>query len=84
MFTPVIGLLGAAGILKGLLTLWASFDGGASASGAYAIWYAVSDGLFYFLPVLLGYGTAKKFKIHEGLGMALGFMLVYPSMVSHI
>lgn len=82
VFTPVIGLLGAAGILKGLLTLWASLDGGASASGAYAIWYAVSDGLFYFLPVLLGYGTAKKFKIHEGLGMALGFMLVYPSMVN--
>ena len=43
VFTPVIGLLGAAGILKGLLTLWASLDGGASASGASCISDAASN-----------------------------------------
>lgn len=87
VFTPCIGILGASGVLKGFLSLWvflASKLAGVdvTTTGAYMLWYAVSDGLFYFLPVVLGYASAKKFKINECLGMALGFMLVYPNIVN--
>lgn len=87
VFTPCIGILGATGVLKGLLSLWvflASKLAGVdvTTSGAYMLWYAVSDGFFYFLPVVLGYAAAKKFKINECIGMALGFMLAYPNIVN--
>lgn len=82
VFTPVIGVLGAAGILKGFLSLIVALSPEFATSGAYTIWYGVSDGLFYFLPILLGYGAAKKFKVNECIGIALGFMLVYPSLVN--
>ena len=46
------------------------------------IWYTVADGFFYFLPVILGYTAAKKFKMSEYTGMALGISLCYPTMVA--
>lgn len=86
VFAPSLGVLSAAGIIKGLLALWsfiASLQGiDVTGSGAYMIWYSVADGFFYFLPIILGYTAAKKFKGNEFLGMALGISLVYPSMVN--
>ena len=86
VFAPTLGVLSAAGIIKGLLSLWvfiASRSGiDVSTGGAYQLWYAVGDGFFYFLPIILGYSAAKKFKSNEFIGMALGISLVYPSMVS--
>ena len=43
---------------------------------------AVDDGFFYFLPIILGYTAAKKFKINEFTGMAIGIALCYPAMVN--
>ena len=56
---PVLSLLTAAGILKGLLTI-ATMVGVSSETGMYILFNAVADALFYFLPVFLGYNTAKK------------------------
>ena len=50
-------------------------------SGEYMVLYTVGDGFFYFLPVILGYTAAKKFKMNEFTGMALGIALCYPTMV---
>ena len=85
IFSPTLGVLSAAGILKGLLALWV-FIGMQSgtdvtASGAYGIWNSVADGFFYYLPVILGYTAAKKFKVNEFIGMAMGISLVYPAMI---
>ena len=85
IFSPTLGVLSAAGILKGLLALWV-FIGMQSgtdvtASGAYGIWNSVADGFFYYLPVILGYTAAKKFKVNEFIGMAMGIALVYPAMI---
>lgn len=38
--------------------------------------------MFYFLPVVLGYTAAKKFKMSEFNGLAIAFALVYPTMVA--
>ncbi|WP_099470075.1 beta-glucoside-specific PTS transporter subunit IIABC [Konateibacter massiliensis] len=86
VFSPTLGVLAAAGIIKGLLALWAFIASRSgvdvTTSGAYMIWYTVADGFFYYLPIILGYTAAKKFKMNEFTGMALGIALVYPSMVS--
>jgi PTS system beta-glucosides-specific IIC component len=44
--------------------------------------YALGDGFFYFLPILLGFTAARKFKCSEFIGAAIGCALVYPSMVN--
>ena len=87
IFAPTLGVLAASGIIKGLLALWAfvaaqTTGADVTTSGAYMIWYSVGDGFFYFLPIVLGYMAAKKFKANEFIGMALGIALTYPSMVN--
>ena len=52
VFQPFLGVLCAAGIIKGLLALWsfiASQSGiDVTTSGAYQLWYSIGDGFFYF------------------------------------
>ena len=82
ILAPTLPVLAASGIIKGLLALFAFFGLMSSTDGAYQVWYAVGDGFFYFLPILLGYTSAKKFKCSEFIGMAVGIALVYPAMVN--
>lgn len=77
-----LGVLAATGIIKGLLALFDFLGIIPAASGTYQVWYAVADGFFYFLPILLGYTAAKKFKMNEFIGMAIGIALCYPNMVN--
>lgn len=79
---PTLGVLAATGIIKGLLALFDFIGLIPSTSGTYQVWYAVADGFFYFLPIILGYTAAKKFKINEFTGMAIGIALCYPAMVN--
>lgn len=82
VFQPILSLLCATGMIKGFLAL-ATFLGIISAdSGTYQLLYAVADGFFYFLPILLGYTSARKFGCNEFLGMTLGGALVYPAITS--
>ncbi len=82
IFAPTLGVLSAAGIMKGLLALVAFFVPSFATDGAYTVLYTIADGFFYFLPVALGYSAAKKFRMNEFTGMAIGFALVYPTMVA--
>lgn len=82
VMAPTITILGASGIIKGVLTLLTFFNILDASSGQYMIWYTVADGFFYFLPVILGYTAAKKFKMNEFTGLALGISLCYPTMVN--
>ncbi|MHC5373539.1 beta-glucoside-specific PTS transporter subunit IIABC [Enterococcus sp. LJL120] len=80
IFTPVLGLLAATGMIKGLNVLfvalgWISID-----SGTYAILQAAGDCFFYFFPIFLGYTAAKKFGLKPFVGMAIGAALVYPAL----
>ena len=79
---PTLGVLAATGIIKGLLALFDFIGLIPSTSGTYQVWYAIADGFFYFLPIILGYTAAKKFKINEFIGMAIGIALCYPAMVN--
>lgn len=40
------------------------------------------EGCFYFLPVLLGYGAAKKLKLDPLYGIYMGTVLITPSLIS--
>ena len=43
-----------------------------STCGAYKLWYSIVDGFFYFLPIVLGYTAAKKFKYPNNFGSSIG------------
>lgn len=48
VFTPFLGAMAGAGILKGLLSLAVAVGWLTTKSGAYQIWWAAADGIFYF------------------------------------
>ena len=79
---PTLGVMAATCIIKGLLALFDFLGLIPAASGTYQVWYAVADGFFYFMPIVLGYTAAKKFKVNEFIGMAIGIALCYPAMVN--
>lgn len=79
---PTLGVMAATGIIKGLLALFDFLGLIPAASGTYQVWYAVADGFFYFMPIVLGYTAAKKFEVNEFIGMAIGIALCYPAMVN--
>lgn len=83
IFAPILATFSAAGIMKGILALLSFFfPAFAAGQGAYDVLYTVADGFFYFLPVALGMTAARKFKMSEFNGLAVGMALVYPTMVA--
>jgi beta-glucoside PTS system EIICBA component len=80
IFTPVLGVLAATGMIKGLNALFVAFGWLDNTSGTYQILNATGDALFYFLPIFLGYTAIKKFGGNPFVGMAIGAALVYPTL----
>ncbi|NIY47226.1 PTS beta-glucoside transporter subunit IIABC [Cedecea colo] len=78
IFTPFLGVMAASGILKGLLALSVACGWMSVASGTYTLWFAASDSLFYFFPLVLGYTAGKKFGGSPFVTMAIGGALTHP------
>ncbi|BDR59665.1 PTS transporter subunit EIIC [Xylocopilactobacillus apicola] len=79
---PVIGLLAASGILKGVLTLITELQWVKSDSATYVIINAMGDAVFYFLPILVGFTAAKQLKSDPITVAAIGGLLVHPSITA--
>lgn len=82
IFTPILGVMAASGILKGFLALFVTLNWLSEQSATYKLWFAASDSLFYFFPLVLGYTAGKKFGGSPFLTMAIGGALVHPSMLA--
>ncbi len=80
IFTPVLGVLAASGMIKGFNALFVALGWLENTSGTYQILNAAGDALFYFLPIFLGYTAIKKFGGTPFIGMAIGAALVYPTL----
>lgn len=77
---PLIGVIAATGILKGVLALSLSLRWVTNDSGTYQILYSLADSVMYFFPIMIGYTAAKKFNLNVFIGMTIGGSLVYPSI----
>ncbi len=82
IFQPVMGLLIASGMIKALLTAAKLLGWLDDTDGTYVIFSAIGDALFYFFPVILGWSSARRFKLKESMGITLGAILVYPTLVA--
>ncbi|WP_414841244.1 beta-glucoside-specific PTS transporter subunit IIABC [Enterococcus saccharolyticus] len=82
IFTPFLGAMAGAGVLKGFLTLAVTLNWIAPESGVYVILFSIADGLFTYLPVLLAFTAANKFKTSPFLAVSLAMALVHPSITA--
>lgn len=80
IFQPILGIMAACGMLKGLNTLFVTLGLYAAQSGGYLIINAAGDALFTFLPLFLGYTAAKKFGLKPMLGLAISAAMCYPGI----
>lgn len=80
IFTPILGILAATGMIKGFNALFVSVGWLDKTSGTYQLLNVVGDCLFYFFPIFIGYTAIKKFGGNPFIGMAIGAALVYPGL----
>lgn len=79
LFTPIIGAITGAAMVKVvliLLTMTGLLD---TASTTYLLFSIAGDAPFLFMPVMLAYTSAKKFGVDPMVGMTIGFMMVHPN-----
>lgn len=81
IFTPLLGVMAGAGILKGLLAIATNAGWLTTDETTYIILNATADSLFYFLPVLLAVTSARKFGANQFVAMTVAGALIYPSII---
>lgn len=83
--SPVIGVIAASGIIKGLLALLTLPQLGALLSvksPVYVTVNAMADSAFFFLPVLVEFAAAKRLGSDPMIAAVIGGFLVYPQMIT--
>lgn len=80
VFTPILGVLAATGMIKGFSALILALGWVEATSGTYNLLNIAGDGLFNFLPIFLGYTAMKKFGGTPFIGMAIAAALVHPTL----
>lgn len=82
IFIPIVNVIMAAGLLKGILMLLVNANLLQQTDGAYQMLYAISDGFFHFLPVFLAFTASKKLKADTFTSVMLAAALVYPDITA--
>lgn len=81
IFTPILPAIIGAGLIKGLMSVVATFNWLDMASTEATVLSIISDAPFYFLPFLLAVSAAKKFKTSEYLSVTMAGILMYPTLI---
>ena len=83
--SPVIGVIAASGIIKGLLALLTLPQLGSLISAksvTYATISAMADSAFFFLPIIVGFSAAKRLKSDPIIAAVIGGFITYPQMIT--
>lgn len=81
LFAPIINIITAVSVMKGIIMLLANMGVMQTDSGIYQILYACSDGFFYFLPFFLTYTASKQWKTDPFISMLIPVTMLYPDIV---
>lgn len=84
IFTPILPVITAAGMIKAVLSLLVVFKVVTTEDQNYQILNFIGDAGFYFLPVFLGATAAKQFKTNQYLGMLMGTILLHPTFTTMV
>lgn len=77
IFQPIIPALAGSGMIKALLALLVAFHLVDTGSQTYQIFTAFGDALFSFMPFILAYSAAKRFKVNPYISAALAGVLLH-------
>ena len=80
IFQPILGVMSACGMLKGFNALFLAMGLYKDSSGLSILLNGIGDALFMFLPLFLGFTSAKKFNLKPMLGLAIGAAMCYPAL----
>lgn len=80
IFAPILGVLAATGILKGLLLITVAAGWMVTTSPTYQILYSAADALFMFLPMYLAFTAARKFNANPFTALTLAASLLYTQL----
>lgn len=84
ILTPMIPALAAAGMTKVILlvcTLLGLFD---KTNSTYLVLDFISDAVFYFMPIMVAYSAANKFKCNPVLAIVFAGVLLHPKFIEMV
>jgi PTS system beta-glucosides-specific IIC component len=81
IFAPLLPALAGSGILRGLLILAVQVGLISEDSGTYTILFVASMSVFYFLPVLLAFTSARRFGASPYISALIGAALIHPDFI---
>lgn len=82
IFAPLFPVLAGSGILRGLLILFVQLGLISEDSGTYSILFVASMSVFYFLPVLLAFTSARRFGASPYISALIGAALINPDFIA--
>lgn len=82
IFVPIINYLTAASILKSVIVLLAGFGVIDQTGGFYRVFYAMSDGFFYFLPFFLAVTASRQWKTDLFISLLIPVAMLYPDITA--
>ncbi|WP_176586026.1 beta-glucoside-specific PTS transporter subunit IIABC [Priestia megaterium] len=82
IFTPIIPAIIGAGLLKGILIFLMFYKIVSTDSDLFKFLTIFSDSAFYFIPVLLAFSTAIRFKCNPYVAVAIAGILVHPNLIA--
>lgn len=80
--TPGLYAIVAGGMIKGIISLITALGLVSSKSDIIIVLNAVGDAPFYFMPFIIGYAAAKRFKVKEIFGIMIAGILMYSTFLS--
>ncbi|MDY4969713.1 MAG: glucose PTS transporter subunit IIA [Lachnospiraceae bacterium] len=80
--TPGLYAIVAGGMIKGIISLLTAIHLFAADSDIITVLNAVGDAPFYFMPFIIGYAAAKRFKVKEIFGIMIAGILMYSTFLS--
>ncbi|MDQ0207315.1 beta-glucoside-specific PTS transporter subunit IIABC [Alkalicoccobacillus murimartini] len=82
IFQPIVPVIAGAGMMKVLLVLL-TMTGVLTKDGqTHVILSNIADAGFYFLPILIAYSSAIKFKVSPPLAIVASAVLLHPNMTA--
>lgn len=79
IFVPVIPVLVAGGLLKGILVGIQFANIMDVSNGTYSLLMMFSDAPFYFLPMFLAFTSAKRFGCNQYIAVAIAGIMLHPT-----
>ena len=83
IFNPILPAIVGGGLLKGIMALLVSLNLLSETSSNYEVLNFIADAAFYFLPFLIAFSAAKKFKTDASLAVTLAGVLMYPTIIQY-